>query len=387
MRFFSFRLIVINLAVLMMLAPASGRAALNVEFENFNDGLGAVRVNGKWGFINKAGDLVIEPLYNSFHEPREGLIGVFINKKCGFINQAGKWVIKPKYEYGCRFVDGLANVEINGKWGFINKSDEWVIKPIFTNSGGFHEGLASAEINGKVGFINKSGKWIIEPKFEENFAYFSEGVANVKLGGKVGFINKTGEWVIEPKFDIANDFKEGFAKVQVNQANNEWRIINKSGEFVTRSEQDYFFSEGLRSDEVNGKWGFVNQTGEWVIEPQFNKVEDFSDGLCLVEISGKQAYIDKTGNVVISPAKLSKSMERLSALAEVKEKQQLVAFRKSLKQGDDTNCGSAIEIKGKLVKVSFAVRNYGNEHWIKRDQVFPPGAGCEFVNGEYRSPQ
>lgn len=59
------------------------------------------------------------------------------------------------------------------------------------------------------------------------------------------------------------------------------------------------------------------------------------------------------------------------------------AFRKAIKVESETNCGPVIEIKGSLVKVYFPVASYGNEHWIKKDQIFPPGFECRFLNGNY----
>lgn len=69
------------------------------------------------------------------------------------------------------------------------------------------------------------------------------------------------------------------------------------------------------------------------------------------------------------------------------EQKQLAAFRKSLADGEETNCGPVIETKAKTVKISFALANYGNEHWIRRDEIYPAGYGCRFVNGQYQSPQ
>jgi hypothetical protein len=69
------------------------------------------------------------------------------------------------------------------------------------------------------------------------------------------------------------------------------------------------------------------------------------------------------------------------------ERKQVAVFRKTIKEGDESNCGPVIETKEKLVKVSFGVANYGNEHWIRRDQIFPSGYGCTFINGQYQPPQ
>ena len=72
-----------------------------------------------------------------------------------------------------------------------------------------------------------------------------------------------------------------------------------------------------------------------------------------------------------------------------KERKQLESFRKTLAEGIETNCGPVIEAKQKLIKVAVAVSNYGTEHWIKRNEIFPAGYGygCRFVNGQYQSPE
>jgi hypothetical protein len=72
-------------------------------------------------------------------------------------------------------------------------------------------------------------------------------------------------------------------------------------------------------------------------------------------------------------------------MAREKEKKQLDLFRKSLRQDDETNCGPVIEIRGRLVKIAYPVENYGNEHWVRRDEILPPGYACRFVNGQYQS--
>ena len=79
--------------------------------------------------------------------------------------------------------------------------------------------------------------------------------------------------------------------------------------------------------------------------------------------------------------------ERAEAVRQANERKRVVAFRKSLKEGDETNCGPVIETKKNLIKVAFAVSNYGNEHWIRRDEIFPTNYDCSFYNGNYRAPR
>jgi len=52
-----------------------------------NDGLIAVRENGKWGFINLKGEYVIDPQFADARSFSNGLAAVFDGKKWGFINK------------------------------------------------------------------------------------------------------------------------------------------------------------------------------------------------------------------------------------------------------------------------------------------------------------
>uniref|UniRef100_UPI001F31B696 WG repeat-containing protein n=1 Tax=Campylobacter coli TaxID=195 RepID=UPI001F31B696 len=86
------------------------------------------------------------------------LIKVKIDGQWSFLDKNGEIAIEPKFDYVWSFSEGLAKVELNGKWGFINKSGKIVIEPKFDKVWDFREGLATVKLNGKWGFIDKSGK-------------------------------------------------------------------------------------------------------------------------------------------------------------------------------------------------------------------------------------
>ncbi|HEF3474383.1 TPA: WG repeat-containing protein, partial [Campylobacter coli] len=58
----------------------------------------AVELNGKWGFIDKNGEFVIEPKFDGVGNFSEGLARVELNGKYGFIDKSGKIVIEPKFD-------------------------------------------------------------------------------------------------------------------------------------------------------------------------------------------------------------------------------------------------------------------------------------------------
>ena len=70
------------------------------------------------------------------------------NGKTGFIDGCGNVVIKPIYDSALEFSEGLARVEKDGKYGYIDKSGKVVIDFYLDYAGFFYNGLAAAEIHG-----------------------------------------------------------------------------------------------------------------------------------------------------------------------------------------------------------------------------------------------
>ena len=55
--------------------------------------------NGKWGFVDKNGNVVIEHIYEYVTELNSnGFAGIKLNGKWGVINSNGNIIVEPKYE-------------------------------------------------------------------------------------------------------------------------------------------------------------------------------------------------------------------------------------------------------------------------------------------------
>ena len=67
---------------------------------------------------------VVEPQFERVSNFSEGLVEVKINGKWGLIDKAGKWVVKPQFEYVSKFSEGLGALNKDGKWGFIHHSGD-----------------------------------------------------------------------------------------------------------------------------------------------------------------------------------------------------------------------------------------------------------------------
>ena len=264
---------------------------------NYCEGLAAVKLNGKWGFIDKSGNEITPLKYDCASPFSGGRARVDLNDKYGFIDKSGNEVISLKYDAADDFFEVLAVVKLNGKWGFIDKSGNEVISLKYDAAGSFSGGLARVRLNGKCGFIDKSGNEVIPLKYDDAWG-FREGCARVKLNGEWGFIDKNGNEVISLKYDSAGDFYEGRASVKLN---GKYGFIDKSGNEVIPLKYDYTykFSEGRAHVVLNSKWGFIDKNGNEVIPLKYDFATDFSEGLAAVNLNDKWGFVDKNGNEVI----------------------------------------------------------------------------------------
>jgi|TARA_B110000902_G_C14193613_1_gene545075 hypothetical protein len=92
--------------------------------------------NSKFGIADTIGNILIKPLYEDLsYFSDNGLARAQKDGKYGFINEKGEVIIEFKFEDAGGFKYGLAKVKINNKWGFINEKGKLVIEPKFERIG------------------------------------------------------------------------------------------------------------------------------------------------------------------------------------------------------------------------------------------------------------
>jgi serine/threonine protein kinase len=260
--------------------------------DGFSEGLAAVRVDGKWGYIDKTGNFVIQPQFDDANAFNDGLAIAWISgQNWGFIDKTGSFAISPQYSKDSisNFSENLAVACLANTCGYIDKTGKFVIERKFISAGDFSEDLARVKISDKWGYIDKTGKIVIEPQFD-NAAKFAEGLAPVNINGKWGDIDKSAKIVIEPQFDEHYIFSEGLAAIK---SNGKWGFIDKTGKVVIQPqyEQAYNFFEGLASVKINGQWGVIDTSGNFIIKPELKAIGSFSEGMSWIESGTKYGYI------------------------------------------------------------------------------------------------
>jgi hypothetical protein len=177
--------------------------------------------NGKVGYKNASGQVVVEPVYYAGSEMLQLPSGrnyavVVKDRKRGYIDDRGNAFIPFIYEDASVFSHELARVMMNGKSGFINVNGGVVIPFVYDFAGDFNNGLARVQQDNRWGFIDVTGTAVIPIQYER-VGDFSDGLAPVKSpGGKWGFISPKGKVILQPKYELAESFMNGEAVVKLD---------------------------------------------------------------------------------------------------------------------------------------------------------------------------
>jgi len=172
--------------------------ALVMRHENLPNG------QHRWrrGFLDTNGNEVIPCIYDDVRHFREDMAAVKIDGKWGFINKAAKIVVEPKYDYVGTFINGLASVRMGGYneppmyFGFVDKEGNEIIPPTTYRYMGatFSDGLTPVCVGRDCGYINKKNELVI-PLIYSNVWEFERGRAKVSQADKTFYINTKGETV------------------------------------------------------------------------------------------------------------------------------------------------------------------------------------------------
>jgi hypothetical protein len=240
-------------------------------------GLGRIRREGKFGYINCKGEVLIPIAFEKAEDFSEGLAAIREDGKWGYIDTKGKIAIEPQFDIAKNFSEGMAIIGKNGKYGYIDKTGKIIAEPIFDRVCYFKNNRAWVLQNGAWACIDKKGEFIIQPYYSDTYD-FSEGYAWVKKDLIWGLIDSTNKYLIQPN--------ERNPLIYAHSAN----VKNFS-----------FLSHGKLISKVNNKTGYCDLTLKKIIPAIFDDALEFENGHATVYIDGKCGIIDESGKFVMDP--------------------------------------------------------------------------------------
>ena len=195
-----------------------------------------LRQDGKYGVINKKGDIVIHPEYTNVIIPNPQK-AVFVcydeNNNTKVLNQNNEQIFSEYTQLepiklkniasDLMYEKNLLTYEQDEKQGLINLEGKVVAKPIYESIEGlpYKEGELLVKIEGKYGVVNNKGNYLVNPDYDQiavdNYTTEEEGykhagyiVSNTTENGyRYGYVDVDGNVLLEPeyttKWTIRND--------------------------------------------------------------------------------------------------------------------------------------------------------------------------------------
>ncbi|MBO9198696.1 MULTISPECIES: WG repeat-containing protein [Niastella] len=256
--------------------------------------------DGKVGYINNTGAVVIKPVFHNGTDFSEGLAAVRPNGRYGYINEQGKFVIQPEFDLAYGFNNGLALVYKNGQSYFIDKTGKAALPAVYNEVRPINPRKAILTTQSKKqGLIDMVTKKLIIDTVFRSIHYTWSGILKAfnlpdnKYPDNINALLDTNGNYIVPfeKHYTINPFFEGYARVKTDSITE--GVIDTTGQLVfTRQNANNAIIAGefhngyakmrLRSTEKSYA-GYINLKGEAVLnDPAVEEVTDFSNGRAFV---------------------------------------------------------------------------------------------------------
>ena len=129
------------------------------EINEYGDGLFRIINEGKYGFIDTCGWLIIPPIYDNASHFRKGLASVQLGEDYFMIYSTGSRAINLPLAYDSLYPysEGFAKVRLFNKFGFVDKTGYFLGIPEYTGARSFYNGSAAVEAENKFGYIYTNG--------------------------------------------------------------------------------------------------------------------------------------------------------------------------------------------------------------------------------------
>lgn len=191
---------------------AAGRQVIKPQFKAayyFREGVATAESESGSVLINPSGK-VLASGYQFLQLISDGRVPASRDGKAGYLDLGGKVVIPFQYEETDSFSSGLAAVKKEGKWGFIDRNGQTVIPFKLDEAGPYASGLAPARIGSSTGFIDKSGRFSFQMAYRQAPGFltgdkasglFIEGTDVSRFwtnDDKFGYVNTSGRIVWGP---------------------------------------------------------------------------------------------------------------------------------------------------------------------------------------------
>ncbi len=266
-----------------------------------------------WGVISETKDTIIPMIYGKIDPVRlsedKYLFYVYSFKSLkGIANQYGREISDVSYRKIGKVSEGMIPVQQRHQWlyldtlGNVYKTKNKKLK--IQKAGGFGEDVVPIRAGNIWGYVDSKYDTILKFIYKRADR-FSHGLAPAKVHHHYGYINKKGEYVIKEKYKKAQPFQEnGLAIAKKNH----YGLLDTKGKWVL-SPKYYkvfpFYDNGLalvKDHRRRKDYLLVNQKGKVITKRKYQYIGKFGeDSLAIVRKHHHYGVIDINGNEILNP--------------------------------------------------------------------------------------
>ncbi len=189
----------------------------NLSLSDYSNNMLIIKTDGKCGYINETGNVVVEPIYHICNPFKENIAVVIkrgeLSDNYGLINILGEVFLEPIYQVILplgenRFAVGKAKIQekpyLGNMFAIVTSSGEFLTDFIYDNVTPFQNHLASAVKKGWTYFIDLKGKIIHNlPKIKgEGKLTYLDKIIRVEMDYELYYIDDENRIINSPNYII-----------------------------------------------------------------------------------------------------------------------------------------------------------------------------------------
>lgn len=232
---------------------------------------------------------VIAPMYDKVaDEFSEGLAAVELNGKVGYIDKRNRYIIPPIYDsmgHLDGFHYGLGVVKTGGKYGFINKKGEFVYPPVYDGADSFGDDyLATVKLGKKFGAIDLTGDTVVPVEF------IAKEVMKLMPGKNKKY--REAKRVAKERWD-KDRYLGSYDKIRLVSERMDTLIADSLYLPVLPKDRIVF-----RNDSTSG---ILTADGDTLLNGEFSEIQELEHGFFRVKNKGTIGIVDCYGRMVMQP--------------------------------------------------------------------------------------
>lgn len=250
-----------------------------------------VKVDQKWGLIDKNGSLRVTPDFDAIRSIEGDHAVVVREGRFGLINSEGASLIETQYKFLEELGGGLVKVSQERdcpdeadcgppQWGLTHLDSKNETETRFDLITEPNQGVYLVNVGGTCGYTDcEGGLWgivdsnalvLAEPQFRR-ILFNSNSEVYVRNDTAWGLMDLQGNMIIPPVYDSLIRLKPGLIAMKVEGL---YGILNDSGQEIVAAQYENigYAGENYVKYFRNFRWGLMDERGKELSEPQFSDV-------------------------------------------------------------------------------------------------------------------